>query len=211
MSDHLYPQARILVFSKAPVAGRCKTRLMPMLGRRGAARLQRELLEKTLDTAISSKLAPVELWCSPSSHHTAFRKARLRHGIRLQTQPRGNLGTRMHKALQPTHRRGRQAILIGTDCPTLTANHLHQALAALAQGSDVVICPAEDGGYVLVGTRTNLPRLFHNIPWGKPEVMAATRRKLNRLGVRHKEMIPLWDVDHPHDLRRARSLGLLRD
>lgn len=209
MSDYLHPKARVVIFSKAPLPGLCNTRLIPHLGVRGAARLQRRLLEKSLDTVASSGLAQTELWCAPHCNHTIFQQARLHRGLALKKQPRGDLGTRMGHALRRSLRRARYVLIVGTDCPSLTADYVKHALDALAAGSEVVIGPARDGGYVLIGARRNLPGVFRGIPWSTSGVMPATRRRLSRIGASYTEFAPLWDVDRPEDLRRARSQGLL--
>ena len=99
-------------------------------------------------------------------------------------------------------------LVIGTDCPALTADHLRAAAEALRDGSDVVVCPAEDGGYVLIGTRKAEPALFSAMPWSTAEVMAETRRRLNALGLVWQEPATLLDVDGPADLDRLRVSAL---
>lgn len=205
-----HPDARILIFARAPVAGACKTRLIPSVGRQGAARAQRYLLEKTLETAIASGLAPVELWCEPDCGHPFLQRCRSDYGVRLHRQPAGTLGRKMSEALRMTLRETRHAVLIGTDCPALTHADIAAALAALQKNSAMVFQPAEDGGYVLVGANRAEPRLFRNIAWGGPGVMSATRRRLARLAIAWTELPTLWDVDEPADLRRAVSEGLIQ-
>lgn len=205
-----HPDARILIFARAPVAGACKTRLIPSVGRQGAARVQRALLEKTLETAIASGLAPVELWCEPDCRHPFLQRCRSDYGVRLHRQPAGNLGRKMSEALRLTLREARHVVLIGTDCPALTTADIAAALVALQKGSSAVFQPAEDGGYVLVGASRVEPCLFRDIAWGTSGVMAATRRRLARLGIAWTELPTLWDVDEPADLRRAVSQGLIQ-
>ena len=94
------------------------------------------------------------------------------------------------------------------DCPALTADHLRAAADALRGGADVVVCPAEDGGYVLIGTRKAEPALFSVMPWSTAEVMAETRRRLNALGLVWQELVTRWDVDGPADLDRLRESAL---
>lgn len=200
--------ARILIFARAPIPGRCKTRLIGSLGAHGAARVQRELLHKTLETAVASGLAPVELWCAPDCSHPAFQRLRSEYGVRLQQQAAGDLGRRMSEALRRSLRHASRAILIGTDCPALTSQHLALALDAL-KNHTTVFQPAADGGYVLVGASRSEPRLFRNIPWGTAHVMPRTRHRLKQLNTVWSELPTLWDVDHPADLRRARQEGLL--
>ena len=93
-------------------------------------------------------------------------------------------------------------LVIGTDCPALTELHLRGAANALREGNDVIIIPAEDGGYVLIGTRTAQPALFAGIAWGTNTVLAETRARIidNRLVL--MERPPLWDVDTESDLAR---------
>jgi glycosyltransferase A (GT-A) superfamily protein (DUF2064 family) len=93
-------------------------------------------------------------------------------------------------------------LLIGTDCPALTTQTLHDAAVALAPNQDAVFVPAEDGGYVLVGLHRPERCLFENMPWGGSEVMAQTRVRLRASGLRWRELAPLWDVDRPEDLPR---------
>ena len=205
-----HPDARILIFARAPVAGACKTRLIPSVGRQGAARVQRALLEKTLETAVAAGLAPVELWCEPDCRNPVLQRCRADYGVRLRRQPAGTLGRKMSEALRLTLREARHAVLIGTDCPALAPTDIATALATLNKNSAMVFQPAEDGGYVLVGANRVEPRLFRGIAWGGPEVMSATRRRLVRLGLAWTELPTLWDVDEPADLRRAVSEGLIQ-
>ncbi|MGH8459914.1 MAG: TIGR04282 family arsenosugar biosynthesis glycosyltransferase, partial [Nevskiales bacterium] len=161
-----HSDARILIFARAPVPGACKTRLIPAVGRLGAARVQRALLEKTLETAVGSGLAPVELWCEPDCRHPSLQRCRADYGLCLRRQPAGNLGRKMSEALRLTLRESRYAVLIGTDCPALRSVDIENAFAALRNGSASVFQPSEDGGYVLVGASHTEPRLFRGIAWG---------------------------------------------
>jgi uncharacterized protein len=204
-----YPDARILIFARAPVPGACKTRLIPSVGAQGAARVQRNLLEITLETTVASGLAPVELWCEPDCRHPFLQRCRSQYGIRLRRQPAGDLGRKMSEALRRSLRECAYAILVGTDCPALATVDLENALYALQSGSKAVYQPSDDGGYVLVGARQPEPRLFHGIAWGGPTVMADTRRRLARVGQPWTELPTLWDLDTADDLRRALTQGLL--
>jgi uncharacterized protein len=204
-----YPDARILIFARAPVAGACKTRLIPSLGPMGAARVQRNLLDKTLETTVASGLAPVELWCEPDCRHPFLQHCRSQYGVRLRRQPAGDLGRKMSEALRRSLRDCKYAILVGTDCPTLSVVDLENALFALKNGSSFVYQPSEDGGYVLVGARLPEPRLFRGIEWGTAAVMTATRRRLARVGQAWTELPGLWDLDTPDDLRRALAQDLI--
>ncbi|MES1944923.1 hypothetical protein PC39_12431 [Salinisphaera sp. PC39] len=204
-----HPDSRILIFAKAPVPGRCKTRLAAGLGPRRAAAVYRRLLRATVAEAARSRAAPVELWCSPDSRHPCFASLRRDHAVVLRRQPGGDLGRRMHSALASALTRSRAALVIGGDCPVLAGGHLHAALGMLAEGTDAVFAPAEDGGYALVGLRAPAPALFRDVAWGGPRVMTQTRRRLDALDLRAGYLEPVWDVDTPADFRRARRAGLI--
>lgn len=200
--------AGVAVFAKAPVAGLAKTRLAPVLGVRGAARLQRHLTLRVLATARAAHLGPLSLWCAPDTSHRFFRALRSRGGLPCYRQRGATLGERMAAAFH-RHLPFRPLLLIGTDCPTLTADHLRAAGTAL-QTMDAAFYPAVDGGYVLIGLRRLHPALFQDIPWGTGRVMQQTRWHLERLGWSWWEGEALHDVDTvgdleylPQDLRRC--------
>jgi len=192
---------QVAVLAKAPVAGLAKTRLIPALGPRGAARLQRQFTRAALHTAGAAGLGAVTLWCAPHAQHRFFRALRRTTGLACRVQPEGDLGARMHAAFVQHCAEG-PLLLTGTDCPPLTPAHLRQAAQALLDGADAVFHPAEDGGYVLVGLRRPQAALFEGIAWSTPEVMAQTRARAATLGLRVRELQTLWDVDLPADLAR---------
>ncbi len=100
------------------------------------------------------------------------------------------------------------ALVIGTDCPALTVDHLRAAADVLRAGTDAVVCPARDGGYVLIGMHSPEPKLFADMPWSTPSVMAETRRRLRQFKLTWREPALLWDIDTPDDLRRLDEVGL---
>jgi uncharacterized protein len=199
------PGAVLIVFARAPEPGRVKTRLLPLLGEQGAARLHARLVERTLKTALAAGFDRVELYCASGMQGSYFGKIREQFGIRLRSQGPGNLGDRMYRAL----RRHPGAVLIGSDCPALRPSDLRTAASALRAGADAVFSPAEDGGYALIGLRRAARRLFDGVEWGSARVMAQTRVRLKRLRWRSKELRTVWDVDRPEDVARLRSSGLL--
>jgi rSAM/selenodomain-associated transferase 1 len=194
----------IIVFAKAPQPGAVKTRLIPALGAAGAARLHERLLERTLATAAAAGVGPIELCGDPASDPVLAARAAA-HAAALTAQGPGDLGARMRRAFERALAGAPAAILVGADCPALTAAHLREASAGLAAGHDAVLAPAEDGGYVLIGLARVHASLFERIRWGGPEVIAHTRARLGRLGWRWLELGLLWDVDRPEDLERLRS------
>ncbi|MDX1655611.1 MAG: TIGR04282 family arsenosugar biosynthesis glycosyltransferase [Candidatus Competibacteraceae bacterium] len=198
-----HPRGRVLIFAKAPVPGRVKTRLSSRYGSRGAARLYQCLLRRTLELACGAGLAPVELWCAPDTRHPFLAACRRDFAVPLISQPGGDLGRRMDRALAATLERRDYGLLIGGDC-LLSRDDLVRALDALAAGREAVFKPAYDGGYLLVGLSRPCPALFQGIPWGSDRVMAATRRRLIRAGLDWTELPPGWDVDYPADVKRWR-------
>jgi rSAM/selenodomain-associated transferase 1 len=193
---------RLIVFARAPTPGETKTRLIPALGKAGAAALHRRLVMHSLDAAASAGFGPVELWCAPDTSDSFFRECQRRLGVSLYPQGEGDLGARMQRAFESALARARRAILVGSDIPALTAHYLRDADQALVRGDEVVIGPAEDGGYALIGLLRCDPELFRGIPWGGPEVLAETRRRIAALSWRLSELPALWDVDRPEDLER---------
>jgi rSAM/selenodomain-associated transferase 1 len=200
------PEQALIVFARAPEPGRVKTRLVPLLGEQGAARLHAQLVEKTLMTAQAAGFANVYLYCASTLKSYFFEKMQKRFDVRLRSQGSGNLGERMYRALL----RHPGAVLIGCDCPALRSADLRTAARALRGGADAVLSPAEDGGYALIGVRRAARTLFDGVAWGSARVLEQTRRRLRRLDWQWTELRTLWDVDRPEDVARLRRSGLLR-
>ena len=200
------PSVDIAVFARAPIAGQAKTRLIPRLGASGAARLQRQLTERSLARARSVRGARVTLWTTVDDAEARALADAARASVRLQ---RGNdLGARMSNAFAETLDGNRPMLLIGTDCPAQTVADLETAVTAL-QEADAVIQPAEDGGYVLIGMKRSHPVLFEQVAWGSATVLAATRARAAEHRVRLAELPTCWDLDRGEDLDRALALGLV--
>jgi rSAM/selenodomain-associated transferase 1 len=189
----------IAILAKAPIPGIAKTRLIPAIGTHAAAVLQERLTERAVATGLAANVGPVTLWCAPDSTHTTFLKLVARSRITLRPQPDGDLGARMLAATAAT---GGPVLVMGTDCPALTDVHLRGAANALRDGTDVVIIPAEDGGYVLIGLRSIQPAVFADIQWGTSTVLAETRARVIAHRLVFAERPPLWDVDTEIDLAR---------
>jgi len=183
----------IIVFARAPVPGKAKTRLVPRLGEWRAARLQARLTLHALRTA----RAAGEVALYGTRRHSFFRSL----GVAFRLQRGRDLGERMYSAFVDA--RG-PAVLIGTDCPVLTSADLRRAARWLKGGCDAVLAPAEDGGYALIALKHPRRELFENIGWGGPQVYADTVKKLR--GCRWRALRTVWDVDRPEDLDRLRSL-----
>ena len=202
------PDFVLQVFARAPVAGQVKTRLIPGLGEVGAAEMAKGLMRKCLDTLSSVSTHPMQLWCTPDTDHDFFQDCQNRYHLTLHRQRGADLGQRMRHALESVLDDGSNALLIGCDCPSLTPADLLEASQALAEGADVVIGPAEDGGYVLIGLGKPVPELFKGIAWGSDAVMSTTRERIHEIGLEYHQLTCRWDVDRPADLMRLRDLGL---
>jgi rSAM/selenodomain-associated transferase 1 len=203
-----YPNAVLMIFCKAPIPGQVKTRLMPELTAEQSAELHIELSTKTLRRAIESKLCPVQLWCSPTTDHAFFIASAATYPITLRQQQGADLGERMQRAFCSALADYSHALLMGCDCPSLTGQDLEHALTALTQENELVLAPAEDGGYVLIGLNRPQPELFDNMPWGTERVLDQTRKRIEHYKLRHLELSEQWDLDTPEDLNRYRKLTL---
>ncbi|HUQ24673.1 MAG TPA: TIGR04282 family arsenosugar biosynthesis glycosyltransferase [Burkholderiales bacterium] len=194
--------AAVIVFARAPLPGRAKTRLVSKLGAWGAARLQARLTVRAVQSAIASGCGPVELHGTPRARHPFFLKTQRRFGIALRDQAGQDLGERMHRALRAALRRHRYVLLMGVDAPELRAADLRRGLRLLRSGCDAVLAPAEDGGYAMIACRRAPRPVFERVDWGGNEVYGQTVERLARLRLRWRALRKVWDVDRPADVER---------
>jgi len=206
MAEHQFssPAGKILVFAREPVAGNVKTRLARTIGDQAAVQFHQEVVTKTVEMAAKSGLAELELHVSGNMEHPFFRSLADQYGMRICLQEGNDLGEKMFYALKQSLDHASYCILIGTDCPVMTADYLKQAFHMLENGLDAVIGPAEDGGYVLIGASRVDISWFKNIDWGSQHVLAQSRQRLTANNARYDELQQLWDVDHIDDLHRWR-------
>jgi rSAM/selenodomain-associated transferase 1 len=201
-----FPDSVLLIFCKAPIPGQVKTRLQPALSAEQACQAHRQLTYMTLDRAFQQSLCPVELHCAPDTNHVFFQDCAYRYPLTLKSQHGEDLGERMHYAFDDALGRYQHAVLIGCDCPSLSGNDLRSALMALNQGHDAIIAPADDGGYVMIGLNQVQPGLFSDMSWGHDQVMSATRRRSEDIGLKVYELDSQWDVDTYQDWQRYLEL-----
>lgn len=202
-------ETAVIIFARAPRPGAVKTRLIPLLGAEEAAVLHARLVERTLVTARAATFRRIELHGTPDINDPFFRSCAVDFAVALAAQAGGDLGARMLAAFESALATHSRVLLLGSDCPELTARDLRQADRALREGADAVLVPCEDGGYALIGLQRPEARLFDGIAWGGENVMADTRTRLTTLGWRWQELETLWDVDRPEDYERLVSSGLL--
>ena len=199
----------VQVFAKAPVPGQVKTRLIPALGVEGATDLYCRLLRRTLVTAALGCVGPTEVWTTEPGESAFVETGHRMLGLQVHLQPEGDLGRRMCAAAQHGLRRFAAVIIVGIDCPTMLSGDLRAAHQALAERDEVVLGPAEDGGYWLLGLTRCDPALFEGVSWGSSGVLEATRARLRALGWRWRELATRWDVDRPEDLARLAATQTL--
>ncbi len=190
----------VIVFARAPVTGRVKTRLAARLGEAGAARLHCRLTATALRIALAAGCGPVELHTT-SQHRWLLHLARER-GVALRLQRGADLGERMAHAVRRALRRQPYVVLIGADCPELAPRELARARRWLAGGTAAVLAPAQDGGYGLIGLTRPADFLFRDMPWGSDRVCAETAARLSRAGWRFRLLDAVNDIDRPEDLAR---------
>jgi uncharacterized protein len=205
-TQHSALSTALIIFAKAPIPGQVKTRLCPPLTPDEAATLHGSFV---LDTLERTKLAATTLKlpfdrylaCAPAATHVFFKIMEERHGVKVTDQVGDDLGARMNQAFETMFARSyRQVLIIGTDVPTVPLNHFKQALAKLEQ-SDLVLGPAQDGGYYLIGLTRPAPELFIDIPWSTDQVLGLTQDKAARVGLKTALLEPWRDVDTLADLQ----------
>ena len=200
----------VLVFAREPAAGRAKTRLIPLLGERGAAELYARLLAHTLREVAA--IDRPELWrvaCLEPPEALARAREFLPEGFDVIAQACGDLGAKLVGAFATAFERGAErAIALGTDCLDLTRERIAAALASLEE-HDAVLGPALDGGYYLLGLSRrlapDLERVFAKIPWSTEHTLDAQRAALRRVGVEPSLLEPLRDLDTPEDCAALRE------
>jgi rSAM/selenodomain-associated transferase 2/rSAM/selenodomain-associated transferase 1 len=204
MSEH---RRSLLLFTRYPIPGQVKTRLIPALGAEGATALHRRLALRALRAAHAARQA---LAVDLEVHFDGGTEQAMSHWLGnapFVPQRAGDLGDRLSAAFEESFRNGSTAtVIIGSDCPALNADVILAAFARLAE-TPVVLGPAQDGGYYLVGLNRALPELFRDIHWGTDRVLADSLARLQRAGVRAALLNPLADIDRPEDLSAWRRIA----
>ncbi|UQA91958.1 TIGR04282 family arsenosugar biosynthesis glycosyltransferase [Streptomyces halobius] len=201
----------VLVMAKTPRPGTVKTRLHPLLGPQRCAVLQAELIRHTLETTTAQGLRTYLAYAPDGGEDEDGVRDLAPAAVRLLVQRGGDLGQRLTAAVAEVFADGAGPLLvIGTDAPTLTAHHLAAAFTTL-ESRDVVLGPALDGGYYLIGMHSPHPQLFalDTACWSTDKVLATTFALATDTGL-HAELIsPLRDLDTPEDAAALRDAPLL--
>lgn len=194
-------QPRLIVFGRYPRPGKTKTRLIPALGRVGAASVQRRLTERTLAEArrCAGQTGARVAFCHEGGDRQRIDRWLGCGDIDRWPQAAGDLGRRMQMAIQTAFDRGaRPVVLVGTDIPGLASDILNQAFDSLRK-YDLVLGPSTDGGYWLIGMTSPID-LFDGIGWSRPDVLRKTLSLARYKGIAPCLLDPLSDLDTPADL-----------
>ena len=201
LTPHTPQQCCLILFTRYPEPGIVKTRLISALGAEGAANLQRQMTERTLrQIEAMQNNFPVLLEIHFAGDRKELMQAWLGENFAYYQQQGTNLGERMLSAFAGAFiKKMSRVVLIGTDCPALDAVILTQAFQLLER-SEVVLGPAADGGYYLIGLSRLIPELFSNISWGTEKVLIETQQIVQSLNLQVSYLPILHDIDVPEDL-----------
>ncbi|MBE9175386.1 TIGR04282 family arsenosugar biosynthesis glycosyltransferase [Synechocystis salina LEGE 06155] len=197
-------EQHLLIFTRWPEPGKTKTRLIPALGPGGAAKLQQQLTEHTVQAAHNFR-CQTDAPCRITVFYTGGTKHQMKqwlgNDLTYQSQSYGDLGDRLQQSCQWAFGQGSQKVLIiGIDCPGLTPELFRTAFTAL-DNYPAVLGPALDGGYYLIGLTKFNPAYFQQIDWGTERVYQQTLTKIVQNGDRPYNLPCLPDIDHPADLQ----------
>ena len=199
-------QQRLIIFTRYPEAGTAKTRMIPELGAKGAAELQRQMTEHILTRV--DKLRKLKQLTAEVRYEGGDEKRMkkwLGPGFSYCHQGSGDIGRRMERALMAAFEQGCETVvIIGSDIPDITTDIMQKAFEALKQ-NDLVLGPADDGGYYLIGVHCKTfrhwnPQIFKDISWGTDRVLPQTLNIVHKQGLQYNLLRTLRDVDRPEDL-----------
>lgn len=207
----MHPKEAVILMAKAPLPGRVKTRLCPLLSARSAVSLYQCLLTDVAEE-MGMRLRGVRryLFFSPPEEENRFLSAPLRQFERVPQRGR-DLGERMDRAIRTALSRGaRHVVVIGADCPFLSAARVRAAFRELSGPADLVLGPSEDGGFYLIGASFPVPFLFRGVDWSTDSTLAQVASRCRRAGLSFSLLPPELDVDRPEDLETLRRSAIRR-
>jgi hypothetical protein len=192
---------RLIIFTRCPEPRKCKTRLIPVLGADGAAELHQQMVRRTLRVAARfANDRPAQLEVEFDGEDAAEMERLFGSSFTYRRQSAGDLGARLSRSIRDAFdQNSGRVVVIGTDCPGVSSRILATAFRLLAT-HDVVLGPASDGGYYLIGLRAPQDDLFHDIPWGSGDVFQTTRQRAEESQLLTALLPTMDDVDRPEDL-----------
>ena len=191
----------LIIFTRYPQPGKTKTRLIPALGVEGATNLQRQMTEFTLSKVKKfQESAAISFEIRFTGGNLQLMQNWLGTELNYQLQGEGDLGKRMENSFLSAFNKGAQeVVIIGIDCPDISAEVLAQAFEKI-HNCDLLLGPAVDGGYYLIGLKRAIGELFINIDWGTSKVLQQTVDIAQQLNLSVGYLATLADVDRPEDL-----------
>jgi rSAM/selenodomain-associated transferase 1 len=198
----------LLVFAKTPQPGKVKTRLLAAVPAEVAAALHEACIADTLRLALKMRGCDVFLFAAGGTSDSRRLVKKQKSGVHVRVLPQrgADLRARMENAFRKCFSMGyRRVVVIGTDTPWMGAERVRRVFAEL-KTNDVVIGPAEDGGYYLLGMRKMVPSIFRGIPWSTERVLKLTLKKIVALRLGKKLLRRDFDLDRPEDLKRVAKM-----
>lgn len=196
----------LCIFARAPERGAVKTRLAARIGADAALAAYQRLVDLALSRYAALPDLRSELWVSGDRCLPEVRGWSADWGLPLFEQRGGDLGERMAAAMAHGCARDVATLIVGIDCPCIDGAYVRAAAQTLLT-TDLVLAPAEDGGYGLIGLRRPMPELFRGVAWGSSSVLAETLVKAERLRLRYELLEAVWDVDDAADWERFLESG----
>ncbi|MDT8282324.1 MAG: TIGR04282 family arsenosugar biosynthesis glycosyltransferase [Gammaproteobacteria bacterium] len=202
----VYDDCVILLYAKAPHKGKVNTRLIPDIGVEAATKLQDDLIHHRLSMLGKAQLCDVRLMCLPDHQDDYFVQRKKQYDIDLFDQRGNDLGERMSNGVTDALQQYRHCIVIGTDAPALDEKLITQVIDRLFSKEQVVLVPAEDGGYVLIAMSSAHACVFQDVNWGSNKVMQQTIKKLSANNISYETLPICWDIDTVEDYQRYLQL-----
>ncbi len=201
MIDSPTSRELLIIFTRFPFPGQAKTRLIPRLGAQGAADLQRMMTECTFTSCCelaARRHLQVQVFYEGGKEDEITKWLPI--GMSHQPQYPGDFGQRIEHAFEYGFlSEMERVIIVGSDCPSLTAKIIEEGFDCLKK-TDLVLGPAHDGGYYMIGLRKQAGLLWQNVSWGTKHVLAQTLKNAKNISLSHSLLKTLADVDRPEDL-----------
>lgn len=200
MNDIKNSSIVVMVFAKAPRAGKVKTRIGKKIGMKNAEKIYRTLLSNLLKRLTDDRQLSVQLWCWPDTKHSFFKYCARHYRVSLHTQRGSDLGAKMSNACKDSCRNYGYAIIAGSDLPEIDSKVCKRAYEALKL-MDVVLAPTFDGGYGLIAVNNPNNRLFNNMRWSEQTVLSYTLNRARRQQLKVKCLDLIGDIDTYEDFQ----------
>jgi len=192
---------RLIIVTRYPEIGKTKTRMIPLLGAKGAMELHRQMTEYLVNKCQSLGQNNREIIIYFTGGNEVLMQQWLGSNFIYKPQVEGDLGLKMKSAFIDAFNQGiTEAVLIGTDCPEITIELLQQSFKLLINNQDLVLGKAQDGGYYLIGLNRLIEPIFHHIKWGSSQVLSQTLTIAKNLNLNYHLLPELSDIDRPEDL-----------